>query len=55
MLLKQCTISNTKRMSKEILPKTVPTSVFHFLSGGKTKPKHKLDHDSWHRYAMAYI
>ena len=55
LVLKQYTINDTKSTSKEILSKTVSKSGFHFLSGGKTKPKHKLDLDFWHRYAMAYI
>lgn len=38
-----------------MLSKTVLTSGVRFVSGGKTKPKHKLDHDSWQRYAIAYI
>ena len=55
LVLKQYTINDTKSTSKEILSKTVSKSGFHFLSGGKTKTKHKLDLDFWHRYAMAYI
>lgn len=54
-MLKQHTIKNKKSMSKEMLSKTVPTSGVRFISGGKTKPKHKLDCDSWHGYAVAYI
>lgn len=54
-MLKQHTTNNTKPKSKEMLSKTVPTSGFHFISGGKIKPKHKLDHDSWHRCAVGYV
>jgi len=55
-MLKQHTIKNKKKsMSKEMLSKTVLTSGVRFISGGKTKPKHKLDRDSWHRFATAYI
>ena len=53
-MLKQYTINDTKRASREI-SKTVSKSGFHFLSGGKTKPKFKLDLDFWHRCAMACI
>lgn len=41
-------------MSKEMLSKTVLTSGVRFISGGKTKAKQKLDHDSWQKYATAY-